>query len=69
MARSLLIAAASASCLLLSACGKKEEAPPPPAPGAHDSGCRWRPGEASTYTAEIRSRYETDLSFQVGGKS
>lgn len=25
-------------------------------------------GEATTYTAEIRSRYETDLSFQVGGK-
>ena len=24
--------------------------------------------EARTYTAEIRSRYETDLSFQVGGK-
>lgn len=25
-------------------------------------------GETTTYTAEIRSRYETDLSFQVGGK-
>ena len=25
-------------------------------------------GQASTYTGEIRSRYETDLSFQVGGK-
>lgn len=25
-------------------------------------------GETATYTAEIRSRYETDLSFQVGGK-
>ena len=24
--------------------------------------------ESATYTAEIRSRYETDLSFQVGGK-
>ena len=25
-------------------------------------------GESTTYTAEIRSRYETDLAFQVGGK-
>jgi multidrug efflux system membrane fusion protein len=25
-------------------------------------------GENATYTAEIRSRFETDLSFQVGGK-
>jgi multidrug efflux system membrane fusion protein len=25
-------------------------------------------GESTTYTAEIRSRFETDLSFQVGGK-
>ncbi len=24
--------------------------------------------DSATYTAEIRSRYETDLSFQVGGK-
>jgi multidrug efflux pump subunit AcrA (membrane-fusion protein) len=24
--------------------------------------------ESATYTAEIRSRYETDLSFQVAGK-
>ena len=27
-----------------------------------------RPADSATYTAEIRSRYETDLSFQVGGK-
>lgn len=25
-------------------------------------------GHTTTYTAEVRSRYETDLSFQVGGK-
>lgn len=25
-------------------------------------------GDSTTYTAEIRSRFETDLSFQVGGK-
>jgi membrane fusion protein, multidrug efflux system len=53
----------------LTACGSSE---PPAAPEAHlvrsmvvDSAASV---EAAEYTAEVRSRYETELAFQVGGK-
>jgi RND family efflux transporter MFP subunit len=61
--------AAGALCgLLLAACGKKEEPAAPPRPVRTVVVAGGAAGEASTYTAEIRSRYETDLAFQVGGK-
>jgi membrane fusion protein, multidrug efflux system len=63
------LAVGATCCVLVAGCGKKEAAPPAEARPvrtivvANGSG-----GGATTYTAEIRSRYETDLSFQVGGK-
>jgi len=62
------MAASAACCLLLSACGKKEAPAAPPRPVRTVVVAGGATGEASTYTAEIRSRYETDLAFQVGGK-
>jgi multidrug efflux system membrane fusion protein len=52
----------------LAACGKKaavEVAPRPVRTVLVTGGTQ---GEDATYTAEIRSRIETDLAFQVGGK-
>jgi len=54
--------------VLLSACAKKTEAPLPPRPVRTLIVSDSTGGTSATYTAEIRSRYETDLSFQVGGK-
>jgi RND family efflux transporter MFP subunit len=50
--------------------GCEKPAPPPPEPRLVRTliVAGGAAGEASTYTGEIRSRYETDLSFQVGGK-
>jgi membrane fusion protein, multidrug efflux system len=68
MTASMRLVSGAAVLLGVAACDSQE----PPAPQARPvrsivvaSGTR---GETSTYTAEIRSRYETDLSFQVGGK-
>jgi multidrug efflux system membrane fusion protein len=55
--------------LLLGACGKEEAAPEPEVRPVRSivvsSGST---GSAATYTAEIRSRYESDLGFQTAGK-
>ena len=53
---------------LLAACGGKKEARIAGTAGALGDRDRRREPDSATYTAEIRSRYETDLSFQVGGK-
>ena len=62
------LAAGLALAVLTAACSR--EAPPPPEPklvrtivvsGAQGGG-------VANYTGEIKARYETDLSFQVGGK-
>ena len=52
----------------LSGCGKEPvpEAPARPVRSMLVTG--GESGESATYTAEIRSRFETDLSFQVPGK-
>jgi RND family efflux transporter MFP subunit len=56
------------TALVVASCSKKEEPAAPPRPVRTIVVVGGSAGEASTYTAEIRSRYETDLSFQVGGK-
>ena len=66
--RTLGIAAlAAVTTLGASACKKKEAAAEPRAVRVV-----WvaggSAGQTSTYTADIRSRYESDLGFQVGGK-
>lgn len=53
---------------LLGACGAKEAAEAPVRPVRSVVVTGGSSGESATYTAEIRSRFETDLSFQVGGK-
>jgi RND family efflux transporter MFP subunit len=53
----------------VTSCGKKEAPPPEPRPVRTitvTSGGAF--GESATFTGEIRSRFETDLGFQVGGK-
>lgn len=52
----------------LAACGKEPAAAAEPRPVRSTLVAAASLGQATTYTAEIRSRYETDLSFQVGGK-
>jgi RND family efflux transporter MFP subunit len=54
--------------LLLSGCGKKEQAEPEIRPVRATTVLSGASRESATYTAEIRARYETDLSFQLGGK-
>ncbi|MET0280981.1 MAG: efflux RND transporter periplasmic adaptor subunit [Steroidobacteraceae bacterium] len=49
-------------------CGKQEQAEAPARPVRSVLVADGDSGESATYTAEIRSRYETDLSFQVPGK-
>lgn len=66
--RASLVVWSSVLSVLATGCGSKEEAAPEPRPVrtlvvADSSG-----NESTTYTGEIRSRYETELSFQVGGK-
>src|SRR5688572_28781148 len=55
-------------CITLAGCGKPEVAAPEPRPVRTMVVAGASAGEASTYTGEIRSRYETDLGFQVGGR-
>jgi RND family efflux transporter MFP subunit len=52
----------------LAACGKKEAPEAPVRPVRSVLVMGGTSGESATYTAEIRSRFETDLSFQVPGK-
>src|SRR5262245_46212726 len=54
--------------LALSGCGGKKEVEPPARPVRTVLVTGGSSAESVSYTAEIRSRYETDLSFQVGGK-
>lgn len=63
--RALTMAGAA---LLLVACGEKQAAEVMARPVRSVLVSGGSTGESATYTAEIRSRYETDLSFQVGGK-
>src|SRR6185503_13972672 len=60
----LLIALAAA----LTACGGKKEPEVLIRPVRSEVVTGGSSTDSATYTAEIRSRYETDLSFQVGGK-
>lgn len=55
-------------CAVLAGCAKKEVPPAEPRPVRSILVAGGSQGEDTTYTGEIRSRYETDLSFQVGGK-
>jgi membrane fusion protein, multidrug efflux system len=60
----LLIALAA----MLAGCGEKKAAEPLVRPVRSEIVAGGTSADSATYTAEIRSRYETDLSFQVGGK-
>src|SRR6187402_3135973 len=62
---SLLLIAMAAT---LGACGGKKEPETPVRPVRSELVAGGSSTDSATYTAEIRSRYETDLSFQVGGK-
>lgn len=65
----LLIAVTGAAVLLsVSSCGKQETPPPQPRPVRTITVTGGASGETITFTGEIRSRFETDLGFQVGGK-
>jgi membrane fusion protein, multidrug efflux system len=52
----------------VSSCGKKEAPPREPRPVRTIMVAGGADGESATFTGEIRSRFETDLGFQVGGK-
>jgi RND family efflux transporter MFP subunit len=52
----------------LCACGKSPPPAPEPRPVRTVTVASGAARESNSYTAEIRARYETDLSFQVGGK-
>ena len=62
---SLLLMALAAT---LSGCGHKKEVEVLVRPVRSEVVTGGASAESATYTAEIRSRYETDLSFQVAGK-
>ena len=69
MRHSTLVAVlGTALCVCLVSCGKEEAPAVQPRPVRTVVVAGGASAEASTYTGEIRSRYETDLSFQVGGK-
>ncbi len=53
---------------LLAACGEKRAETAPARPVRSLLVAAAPDGSATTFTAEIHSRYESDLSFQVGGK-
>jgi RND family efflux transporter MFP subunit len=59
---------AAAAAALLGACKKAEAPAPEVRPVRTMVVSSGGSGGVATYTAEIRSRYETDLGFQVGGK-
>jgi RND family efflux transporter MFP subunit len=58
----------TAIVISLSSCGKKEAPAPEPRPVRTITVAGGAEGESATFTGEIRSRFETDLGFQVGGK-
>jgi multidrug efflux system membrane fusion protein len=62
---SLLLTALAA---LVSACGREPAPEVPVRPVRSEIVAGGASADSATYTAEIRSRYETDLSFQVAGK-
>jgi RND family efflux transporter MFP subunit len=66
--RALLRAAATLGATLLAGCGASESAAPETRLVRSIVVTDAAGAETMTYTAEIRSRYETDLAFQVGGK-
>ncbi len=53
---------------LLTACGAKQEAPPDIRPVRSTVVNTGQLSDQVTYTGEIRSRYESDLGFRIGGK-
>ncbi len=53
---------------MLCACGAEQAPEVPARPVRSMVVTGGSSGDSTTYTAEIRSRFETDLSFQVGGK-
>ena len=53
---------------MLAGCGSGHEPEPPVRPVRSVVVLDGTLGDSQTYTAEIRSRFEADLSFQVGGK-
>jgi membrane fusion protein, multidrug efflux system len=53
---------------MLCACGAEQAPEVPARPVRSVIVTGGSSGDSTTYTAEIRSRFETDLSFQVGGK-
>lgn len=57
-----------AATLVLGGCGEQEKAEMPARPVRSVVVTGGSLGDNATYTAEIRSRFESDLSFQVGGK-
>lgn len=61
-------ALAALSLLLLAACGKTTLPPEPPRPVLTQIIGQHGERASETYTGEVRSRYETPLSFRVGGK-
>src|SRR5262245_14512958 len=66
--RHSMLLTAFATCIVIASCAKHEVPAPEPRPVRTVVVVGGSAGQASTYTGEIRSRYETDLSFQVGGK-
>lgn len=58
----------TALCLMLASCGKEQVPAPEPRLVRSIVVSSASGDQANMYTGEIRSRYETDLSFQVGGK-
>jgi len=65
--RSLTVGAALIVCLC-AGCGKEVPKAPMPRPVRSLVVTATSAGGGATYTAEIHSRYETDLAFQVSGK-
>ena len=67
--RSLRVTASVALVsIIASACSRAPATEPPPRPLRTTIVESSAAGYATTYTAEVRSRYESDLSFQVSGK-
>lgn len=59
---------ALAICIALAGCGSEAKTSAPPRPVRSTVAAAQSDAHAATYTAEIRSRFASDLSFQVSGK-
>ena len=66
--RPLQLGIALALCGLVAGCGSEAKVPEMPRPVRSVVVTDDATAQATTYTAEIRSRYASDLSFQVSGK-